>query len=285
MIVCLGAWLAVGAAQAQEGDATSTPDTTADTTAPSPADTTADSPAGSTADSTAPSPATPVPDRTPKVAIVIAGDTDASALAAACSLEEVLGGSPDVAMPSDAAMRGALRGEGSGDGLDEVRAERRHLGLGEARDVTTLTVLGELAGADLVLVVRSAHGETRATAFDVLRRSFYDGDLALEPIDVEAATRFVARRARRAARPLSPEERAAHAPVATPVVDPTTAVPPEAIAPDPEPPPHEPDFFEQYWPYFAAGALLIGAVVFVVVATQNNGTPPPVLRFEAGGGQ
>jgi hypothetical protein len=144
--------------------------------------------------------------------------------------------------------------------------------------------LGEVAGADLVLVIRSSHGATRASAFDVLRRSFYDGELALEPIDVAEATQFVTRRARRAARPLDPDEQTAPLRPPSAVVDPSTAVPPEAIAPDPEPPPHEPDFFEQYWPYFAAGALLIGAVVFVVFATQNNGTPPPVLRFEAGGG-
>jgi hypothetical protein len=46
----------------------------------------------------------------------------------------------------------------------------------------------------------------------------------------------------------------------------------------------QPDFFEQYWPYFAAGALLVGAVVFIVLATQSSSTPPPVLRFEVGGG-
>jgi len=118
----------------------------------------------------------------------------------------------------------------------------------------------------------------------VLRRSFYDGAIALEPIDDAEARHFIVRRARRAARPLTAEEMAAPTVEPTPVVDPATAVPPEAIAGDPAPAEHQPDFFEQYWPYFAAGALLVGAVVFIVLATQSSSTPPPVLRFEVGGG-
>jgi len=229
--------------------------------------------------------------RTPKVAIVIAGDPDPATVAAATRLESTLASDARVTMPSDPAIRAALRGEGGGDGsadgLDEVRAERRHLGLGEAHDSAPLTVLGEVAGADLVLVVRSSHGTTHATAFDVLRRAFYDGELSLDPLDEHAAD-FVARRAQRAARPLARGETTN--PPATeataPSVDPSAAVPPEAIAATPTPAqPHERDFFEQYWPYFAAGALLIGAVVFVVLATTSSSTPPPVLRFEAGGGQ
>jgi len=61
---------------------------------------------------------------------------------------------------------------------------------------------------------------------------------------------------------------------------------PEALdsATAPVAPPSEPDWFEQNWPFFAAGALLIGAVIFVVFATMDNEEPPAVLRFEAGGG-
>ena len=225
---------------------------------------------------------TPEPARPPKVAIVIAGDPDPTTIAAATSLETVLASEAGVTMPSDPAMRAALRGEGTGDGLDDVRSERRRLGLGEARDITVLTILGELASADLVLVVRASHGTPSATAFDVLRRSFYDGVIALSPIDDAEARHFIVRRARRAARPLTESEMTATPPPEPPpVVDPATAVPPEAIAPDATPE-HQPDFFEQYWPYFAAGALLVGAVVFIVLATQNSSTPPPVLRFEAG---
>jgi hypothetical protein len=228
----------------------------------------------------------PPPARTPKIAIVIVGDPDPATLAAVTALEAAVASDPRVTMPTDPAMRAALRGEGEGDGLDEVRAERRGLGLGEEHDATPLTVLGEVASADLVIVVHTAHGATHATAFDVLRRAFYDGELELVPLDEHAAD-FVARRARRAARPLADGE-TTHPPPAetapsttTPSVDPQLAVAAEAAAhTDPVL-----DFFSQNWPYFAAGALLIGGIVFVVLATtSSNSVPPPVLRFEAGGG-
>jgi hypothetical protein len=211
------------------------------------------------------------PARTPRVAIVIAGDADPEMIAAAESTEAALAGA-HVNQPSDAALRAALRGEGdTADGLDEVRAERRRLGLGEARDVTVLTVLGERAGVDLVLVVRRHHGAIEATGFDVQRRSFYDGEVDLDALDADALRRFTERRAARAARPVEEGERA-----------PVEEVAEAATAP--VEPPHEPDWFEQNWPFFAAGALLVGAVIFIVFATTDNAEPQPVLRFEAGGG-
>ncbi|MFO0680493.1 MAG: hypothetical protein U0234_00505 [Sandaracinus sp.] len=257
-----------------------------------PSDATTASPEATTtageAEAEAEASATPAPPtRAPKIAIVIAGDPDAQLTSAARALEETLAADAALTMPSDPAMRGALRGEGHDDGLDDVRSERRHLGLGEARDIHALTVLGELVGADLVLVVRSAHGAPIATSFDVLRRAFYDGELALEPIDVARALHFVERRATRAARPLAEGETTNPPPRAEgdeAQASPAVASPAEAAeaATEQEPAEHQPDFFEQYWPYFAAGALLIGAVVFVVFATQTNETPPPVLRFHLG---
>ncbi len=212
------------------------------------------------------------PARTPRVALVIAGDADPEMVAAAETAEAALRVETPVTMPSDEALRRALRGEGeSSDGLDEVRAERRRLGLGEARDVLVLTILGERAGADLVLVVRRHHGAIEATSFDVARRSFYDGEVDLDALDPSALRQFAARRAARAARPLVEGERAPAPEVAT-------------LAATPEETPHEPDWFEQNWPFFAAGALLVGAVIFIVFATTGNAEPPPVLRFEAGGG-
>lgn len=220
--------------------------------------------------------ATPAPaPRAPRVAIVIVGDTDPDIVAAAEAAEAALAELPEgtrLIMPSDAALRGALRGQGeSTDGLDEVRAERRRLGLGEARDVLVLTILGERAGADLVLVVRRHHGAIEATSFDVARRSFYDGEVDLDALDRDALRQFTVRRATRAARPVAEGERAA-----VPDVAPVVTAPVE--------PAHQPDWFEQNWPFFAAGALLVGAIVFIVFATMDNAEAPPVLRFEAGGG-
>jgi hypothetical protein len=211
--------------------------------------------------------------RTPRVAIVIVGDADPEMIAAAQAVEAALGEETRVAMPSDGALRAALRGEGEpSDGLEEVRAERRRLGLGEARDVLALATLGERTDADLVIIVQRHHGSLEATGFDVQRRSFYDGEVDLDALDAGALRQFTVRRATRAARPLTEGERA-------PVPDVA-----EAATSTPEQPPAQPDWFEQNWPYFAAGALLAGAIVFIVFATMDNAEPPPVLRFEAGGG-
>jgi hypothetical protein len=210
--------------------------------------------------------------RTPRVAIVIAGDSDPEMIGAAQAAETALAEDARVAMPSDPALRGALRGEGEPtDGLDEVRAERRRLGLGEARDVLVLATLGERTDADLVLVVRRHHGAIEATGFDVQRRSFYDGEVDLDALDGDALRQFTVRRATRAARPLADGERAP-APEVT-----------EAVTAPAEPPAQQ-DWFEQNWPFFAAGALLVGAIVFIVFATMDNAEPAPMLRFEAGGG-
>lgn len=279
-------------AGAQETAAPGAPD---ESTSPSDAPPTSETGAspeaapGSDAAQAAPSDAASPPDaaaRTPKVAIVLAGDPDPQLALAARALEETLGADAALTMPSDPAIRAALRGDGHDDGLDDVRSERRRLGLGESRDVHALTVLGELVGADLVLVVRGGHGTPTATAFDVLRRSFYDGELALEPIDVARALAFVERRAARAAQPLAPGEltHPPSEPSSDEAAGATVASPEEAAeaATEEETPEHQPDFFEQYWPYFAAGALLVGAVIFVVFATQTNDTPPPVLRFHLG---
>ncbi len=132
-------------------------------------------------------------------------------------------------------------------------------------------MLGERAGADLVLVVRRHHGALEATGYDVQRRSFYDGEVDVYALDGDALRQFTFRRATRAARPLESGERAP-----TPEVEEAATAPTE--------PAHEPDWFEQNWPFLAAGALLVGAVVLVVFATLDNADTPPVLRFEAGGG-
>jgi hypothetical protein len=280
MVVTLGLLVALLSAVHAHAQTEPTSDPTAqpDSTSTS----TSDSASTSPADATSPSPtASTAPARTPKVAIVVVGDPDAPTVAAATELDALLASESRVTVPSDPAMRAALRGEGHDDGLDELRSERRRLGLGESRDLATLTLLGELVSADLVLVVRAQHGAYQVTAFDVLRRSFYDGELAISPIDADATRHFVIPRARRAARPLAEGEVSAPPPTG-PDLSPeavaaaTTADPPRE---------HEPDFWEQSWPYFVAGALLVAGIVFVVVGTtNNNASPQPVLRFQAGSG-
>ncbi|UJR80521.1 hypothetical protein [Sandaracinus amylolyticus] len=213
----------------------------------------------------------------PKVAVIVVGDPDPVLVASAVEIEARLALSGDLRLPSDTALRAALRGDAGApeDGLDEVRRERRRLGLGESSDAPVLGRLGRRAGAVLVLALREGAEGPEAVALDVRTGQFFEGTLPLAEIDPERVVSFVTRRARVAARGA----------VAAPAEPETTELPAPEVptaatqATEPE---DEPDWFEQNWPYFAAGGLLAAAIVFVVVVAADGGDPPPMLRFQPG---
>lgn len=230
---------------------------------------------------------TPVEALPPKVTVVLVGDPDDGAIAAAEALLAQLEQSSLVRLPTDVALRRAMLGRGADDGLDGVRSERRALGLSERRDVPALVRLGRLATAVVVIVVRAVGTGHEATVLDVNRAAFFDGALSLPAADADAAT-FVGRRARSA-------NRAADAPApvdsdvegASPEGDAAPAVgvaPVVAEIPATEAPAGDPvlQWFEQNWAYLAAGALLAGGVAFVVVVATEPGAPPPMIRVVPG---
>ncbi|AKF06893.1 hypothetical protein DB32_004042 [Sandaracinus amylolyticus] len=213
----------------------------------------------------------------PKVAVIVVGDPDPVLVASAVEIEARLALSGDLRLPSDTALRAALRGDAGApeDGLDEVRRERRRLGLGESSDAPVLARLGRRAGAVLVLALREGAEGPEAVALDVRTAQFFEGTLPLSELDPERVLPFVTRRARAAARGAA----------AAPTEPTTTELPaPEvpAAATQADEPEDEPDWFEQHWPYFAAGGLLAAAIVFVVVVAADGGDPPPMLRFQPG---
>lgn len=220
----------------------------------------------------------------PKVVVVIAGDPDPLLLAAAREIEARLAVSEAVRLPSDPALRATLRGEAGADddGLEEVRRERRRLGLGEASDAPILQRLGRRAGAVAVIVVRASPDGAQALALDVRTAQFFEGALDMTAPDPETIVPFVSRRARLAAR--GSVAAAAETAGVSDVQDgpaATTAAPGATEA-------HEDDgqdageWFEENWPYFAAGGLLAAAIVFVAVTATQGDTPPPMLRFQPG---
>lgn len=225
----------------------------------------------------------------PKIAIVLLGDPDPEALAAVDALSAALDG--EVRFPSDPAISAALTGRGGGDGLDDLRSERRGLGLSERRDLPTLVRLGRLASAVALVLVRP-NGETlEIVVLDVGREAFFDGTLAL-PAEGAELVRFVGRRVRAAdtathgtsaaAPPEEPREET------SPVdEEPAAETPSEGTAETAEEAPEEPGdpvlhWFEENWAYLAAGALLAGGIVFVVVVATDPGAPQPMLRFTPG---
>lgn len=219
----------------------------------------------------------------PKVAIVVAGDPDETLLSAARALESALRTDGRVALPADDAMRAALRGEGMGDGLDDVRASRRRLGRSESADVPVLAELGRLVRAVLVCEVRATEaGGVEVVAYDVSQLAFFDGALDVSTGVPERAASFVARRAAVAA-----EGAAGHAePVDEPEAAAAEAAAVEAAAGETETPPAGDPvllWFEQNWAYIAAGVLLAGGIAFVAVVASDSGDPQPMLRFTPGG--
>jgi hypothetical protein len=210
----------------------------------------------------------------PKVAVVLRGDPDPAAVAAAqrvaAAAEEA-----GLQLPADPALRSALRGEGEGDGLDAARRLRRSLGLDPEADAETLTRLGAVTGADCLAVVE---GGDAVRVWDVGAAAFYEGSRA---VDAPGLGRYLARRAELSARGAA-EVAAAPAPVPSPGEAAEEAVA-EAIAEDAEE--ESPELWRQIWPY-AAAALLLGGMVTLIVVTSTNGngaSPTPTLTFIPGG--
>lgn len=217
----------------------------------------------------------------PKIALVVVGDPDEALQESAAELERVVMSDGSFRLPADSSLSSALRGlpAQTEDGLGHVRRERRGLGLGESNDVPILARLGRMAGAVLVVAIRHGTQGPEAVAFDVNRGQFFEGSLTF-PVVREQAFAFISARARAALRndTVSPAPDSLTEPSASPV-SPAPAGAITAVDPAAE---REPDWFEQNWPYFAAGALLIGATIFVVVAATDGGDPPPMLRFQPG---
>src|SRR5690606_3020975 len=88
---------------------------------------------------------------------------------------------PKQPRPPDPGLRAALRGEPgeTDDGLEEVRRERRRLGLEEDRDAALLSALRRRAGAVALAVVRADTEGPEVLVLDVRNAAFFEGELAL----------------------------------------------------------------------------------------------------------
>lgn len=234
-----------------------------------------------------------VPDEAPpraKVAVVVSGDPDDGARAAAAAVEAALVSRPSLYLPTDELVRGALRGElaRDEDGLDGLRSLRRSLGLDEEKDEATLTRIAESTGADALVVVRRRGARFELMVFDRVAARFYEGTRTLEGTPSDGDLRYVERRALRAA------QRVSEPPSAPATVEPSPSGSPDASRPRPAPaleerppardaPAEKRTFWQRAWPYLVAGALLAGTVTFFVVRGRPDDPPPPVLRWSQGG--
>jgi hypothetical protein len=245
-----------------------------------------------------------------KVAVVSVGDPDDALRTRTRSVEDALAAEGSLVLPGDPGIRGALRGEpgSEDDGLDRVRSERRRLGLDDDEDALVLARLGRLTGSVAVVAVRREGDGLALSVLDVSEHRFYDGDLALDGAAPDAIVAYVTRRARasarRAAAPLAtrhesaeeasareragaerPRERERHD--GSESAGGHGAEARDARGRDRREPPEKKNevlaFFEEAWPYFAAGILLAGLVVWVALKDDTPEAAVPVLRFVPGG--
>lgn len=208
----------------------------------------------------------------PKIAVVVAGDPDETLRNTATFIEQeaVLAG---MAVPTDPALRAAMRGEPATeeDGLERLRSIRRGLGLDPHKDHASFQRIGLLSGADALVVVHR-RGPIFIEVFDVAAAQFYEGVLEFDSSTTEQRVAFIDSRAEQAqlrwsAPPPPPPE-------ATPKIN--------------EPKDKDDDSrakkrWKKAWPYVLVGALLAGGVTYLIIDRRN--TPEsgiPLLRFGPG---
>jgi hypothetical protein len=210
-----------------------------------------------------------------RVAVVLVGDPNDAARAAAASIEDAVRGI--FTIPSDAALRASLVGAAGDDLIAPVVRDRRALGASERDDLPLLGALGDRADVALLLVVRSRAGRRELVGFDVRHRGFFEGAVDLDPRpEPGRVVRFVRSRGRAALSAFAGPERSATPPA-------RTAAGNLGLRDAAREPREEPEWIEANWPFLLAGALLAGAAAFVVVYTTSDSTPAPMLRFRPGG--
>ncbi|MGB8332603.1 MAG: hypothetical protein WCE62_20935 [Polyangiales bacterium] len=208
----------------------------------------------------------------PKVAVVVAGDPDEILRDTATFIE----GEAVMArlrVPSDPALRGAMRGDSSTDedGLDGLRSIRRGLGFEPRKDLDSYRRIGVIAGADALVVVHR-EGDIVIEVFDVSAAQFYEGALQFDESSSAQRLKFIESRAKQAQ--LRWTEPAPPPPTASPKVN------------EPDKPADESRAkrrMKKAWPYVVAGALLLGGVTYLIIDQRRADDPgPPLLRFTPG---
>lgn len=223
--------------------------------------------------------ASPASADAPRIAVVVEGDAVESTTAAAQRLDAALAASTEATLPSDELVRAALRGASGtpDDGLDPVRGLRRRLGWSNDADREALAAIAEQLELVAIVVVHGADAPV-ARVYDAAQAHYFVGEAPLDEASVETSTRFVLARVRAAERRrVAPLPEATATAEATPSEVPTTE--PDATT---DAPPRR-SFMRRNWPFFVAGALLVGATTFFVVQRNGGDSSPPVIHVRPGG--
>jgi len=234
--------------------------------------------------------------RTPKVAVVVAGDPEDELLALANTLNEAIDAAPELRLPADRATLAAMAGApapAEDDGLGRIRSLRRRLAWEGPNDPEILHTLGRGGGTSALVVLRAADGAVSLEVFDVGARQYYDELTRVDMANPEASLPFIVSRAQAAWRRArsAPSDPEATAPAQAAARDDAHAAAPAnadaAVGAEPSPAPAAHParvWMRKNWAYFVAGALLVGAAVAIGLSARNNSASSELsLRFRPGG--
>jgi len=232
-----------------------------------------DTDAGTDADTDTDADADAPPAPPPKIGVVVAGDPDETLRNTAAFIETEATAS-GLRVPSDPALRGAMRGEPATgvDGLDSLRSTRRGLGLDPRKDLASYKRIGIIVGADALVVVHR-EGAILLEVFDVSAAQFYQGALEFDTSTSAQRVAFI-------------ESRAAQAKLrwSEPPPPPPPAASEKLNAPEqPADESRAKRRMKKAWPYVVVGVLLAAGVTYLIIdRRQTNEAEPPLLRFRPG---
>ena len=209
----------------------------------------------------------------PKIGFVVAGDPDETLRNTAAFIETEATTS-GLRVPSDPALRGAMRGDPvtGVDGLENLRAARRGLGLEPRKDLASYKRIGIIAGADALVVVRR-EGVILLEVFDVSAEQFYEGALEFDTSTSAQRVAFIESRAAQA------QLRWSQPPPPPPPAEAQKVNAPEQPADESR----AKRRMKKAWPYVVAGVLLAAGVTYLIIDRRRTNEPePPLLRFRPG---
>ncbi len=209
-------------------------------------------------------------DPPPKVCVVVVGDPDADVRASAMTLADSVEASPALRGVADPDARAALRGERPvPEGMGELATARRTLH-GVDQDATVLLTVGRSLGCALVVELASRPATTTLRVYDIVHETWNPAH-DVTAIDSTVLDRWIIP----VAHPTEPAS--VPAPPAPPDNATPAASPPapgeahDARVATPAAPAHtRSNFLVRYWPWFVAGAVIVGVFAVFAVTQQQD---------------